>query len=52
MPESEARIPFGAILEAKLVLTDRLIAEDLKAKKPAASASPGRSDKPRNQEKV
>lgn len=52
MPESEARVPFRAILEAKLVLTDRLIAEDLKAKKPAANAGESRSDKPKNQEKV
>lgn len=52
MPESQARVPFRAILEAKLVLTDKLIAEDLKAKKPAASAGESRSDKPKNQEKV
>jgi ribosome maturation factor RimP len=29
-------IPFGAIAEAKLILTDRLIQEDLRARKPNA----------------
>jgi ribosome maturation factor RimP len=33
--ESQTRFPFRAILEAKLVLTDKLIQEDLKAKKTA-----------------
>ena len=35
LPEGEAKIPFRAILEAKLVLTNKLIEEDLKAKKNA-----------------
>jgi ribosome maturation factor RimP len=35
MPEGKAQFPFRAILEAKLVLTNKLIEEDLKAKKPA-----------------
>ncbi len=35
MPEGDAKIPFRAILEAKLVLTNKLIEEDLKAKKHA-----------------
>jgi ribosome maturation factor RimP len=35
MQDDQARIPFRAILEAKLVLTDKLIQEDLKAKKVA-----------------
>jgi len=35
LPEGESKIPFGAILEAKLVLTNKLIEEDLKAKKNA-----------------
>ena len=39
MPEGEAKIPFRAILEAKLVLTNKLIEEDLKAKKVAKQES-------------
>ena len=35
MAEGEAKIPFRAILEAKLVLINKLIEEDLKAKKTA-----------------
>jgi ribosome maturation factor RimP len=35
LPEGEAKIPFRAVLEAKLVLTNKLIEEDLKAKKNA-----------------
>jgi len=35
LPEGKAQIPFRAILEAKLVLTNKLIEEDLKAKKHA-----------------
>jgi ribosome maturation factor RimP len=50
MPESQARLPFRAILEAKLVLTDRLIQEDLKSRKGGAGQS--RSDQSNNQENV
>jgi len=35
LPEGRAQVPFRAILEAKLVLTNKLIEEDLKAKKHA-----------------
>jgi ribosome maturation factor RimP len=38
MPDGRAQFPASAILEAKLVLTDKLIQEDLKAKKTAGSA--------------
>ena len=41
MPEGRAQFPFRAILEAKLVLTNKLIQEDLKAKKSAAGKSSG-----------
>ena len=37
LPEGKVQFPFRAILEAKLVLTDKLIQQDLKAKKSAAS---------------
>ena len=46
------RFPFRSILEAKLVLTDKLIQEDLKAKKNTASDGASRSDQSINQEKV
>ena len=36
--------PFRSILEAKLVLTDKLIQEDLKARKSARSVGASRSD--------
>ena len=43
MSDGRAQFPFRAILEAKLILTNKLIDEDLKAKKNA---------QPKNQEKV
>jgi ribosome maturation factor RimP len=48
MPESKAQFPFGAILEAKLILTDKLIQQDLKAR--AGDAGTSRDTK--NQENV
>jgi len=46
------QFPFRSILEAKLVLTDKLIQEDLKAKKNATSGGASRSEHSNNQEKV
>ena len=43
--DGRAQFPFRAILEAKLVLTDKLIQEDLKAKK-NRSVGDSRSDQP------
>jgi ribosome maturation factor RimP len=52
MADGKAQFPFRAILEAKLVLTDRLIQEDLKAKKTAGSKTGSPSDHFEKQEKV
>jgi ribosome maturation factor RimP len=48
MPESKAQFPFGAILEAKLILTDKLIQQDLKAR----AGDAGTSRETKNQENV
>lgn len=50
MAEGNAQFPFRAIVEAKLVLTDKLIQEDLKAKKNTQDAGAGRQSN--NQERV
>jgi ribosome maturation factor RimP len=48
--ENKTQFPFRAILEAKLVLTDKLIQQDLKARKPAGAKNPG--DQLEKQEKI
>ena len=48
MPESKAQFPFAAILEAKLILTDKLIQQDLKAR----AGHAGTSRETKNQENV
>jgi len=44
-PDMKAQFPFRSIQEAKLVLTDKLIQEDLKARERARSVGESRSDK-------
>ena len=44
----DIRFPFRGIVNAKLVLTDKLIQEDLKARKMAGSAGESRSDQTNN----
>jgi ribosome maturation factor RimP len=50
--DARVQFPFRSILEAKLVLTDKLIQQDLKARKGTGSAGEARGNQVENQEKV